>query len=162
MKLGGIGVAAVLLGGCAIWLWPATETVSGPARAIDGDTLIVDGKRIRLAGIDAPERRQHCSGTYYCGIAAWQTLSDAVADKTITCKIIDRDRYDRRVGRCAVADGPQDLSEFMAYSGWAISYPQYDSAGHYAKFQEVARKERRGLWAGDFQEPWAWRQEHKR
>ena len=36
------------------------ETFSGKARAIDGDSLELSGHRVRLYGIDAPERRQTC------------------------------------------------------------------------------------------------------
>ncbi len=44
-------------------LWPVTALaeISGPARVIDGDTLEVAGERIRLYGIDAPEKDQTCS-----------------------------------------------------------------------------------------------------
>ncbi len=58
-------------------LWPGTalaETLSGPARVVDGDTLFVAGERIRLHGIDAPEKDQTCSidgRDWACGIAAW-------------------------------------------------------------------------------------------
>ena len=49
------------------------QTITGPARVIDGDTLGVSGQRIRLHGIDAPEKNQTCQieGTpWACGIAA--------------------------------------------------------------------------------------------
>ena len=39
---------------------PALADITGPARVVDGDTLRVDGAKIRLSEIDAPERRQTC------------------------------------------------------------------------------------------------------
>jgi len=38
----------------------ATSLLTGPARVIDGDTIIVAGEHVRLEGIDAPERKQTC------------------------------------------------------------------------------------------------------
>ena len=50
----------------------AIETVTGMPTVVDGDTLIVDGSRLRLYGIDAPESQQQCLDTekqqYACGV----------------------------------------------------------------------------------------------
>ncbi len=44
-------------------------TISGPARAIDGDTLEIRGERIRMFGIDAPESTQTCTYRGPCNIS---------------------------------------------------------------------------------------------
>jgi endonuclease YncB( thermonuclease family) len=55
---------AILLFGLLLALALGGETradVTGPARVIDGDTIVVDGEHVRLQGIDAPEKRQTCT-----------------------------------------------------------------------------------------------------
>ncbi len=60
---------------------PATtpSIVTGRATVVDGDTLDIQGKRIRLHGIDAPESRQTCqteTQTYRCGRDATTALAE--------------------------------------------------------------------------------------
>ena len=52
-------VAAVVAVGLPV-IAPAGPSLTGPARIIDGDTLAVQGTRVRLHGIDAPESAQYC------------------------------------------------------------------------------------------------------
>ncbi len=62
----------------------ALAEISGPARVVDGDTLEVAGERIRLYGIDAPEKDQTCSidaRAWACGIAAWGALVQITAGR---------------------------------------------------------------------------------
>ncbi len=56
---------------------PALADVTGPARVTDGDTLEVQGQRIRLHGIDAPESRQLCRLN---GYAVWRRVVRAVGE----------------------------------------------------------------------------------
>ena len=60
---------------------PALADVTGPARVIDGDTLQIQGERIRLHGIDAPESRQLC----FIAGKPWQFGKDAANALRETC-----------------------------------------------------------------------------
>ncbi len=105
---------------------PALADVTSPARVIDGDTLEVQGQRIRLHGIDAPESRQLCrldGKPWQCGKDAASALADKIARRPVTCEDLGRDRYKRMVARCTVAG--EDLEEWMAVNGWAVAYRRF-------------------------------------
>lgn len=135
------------------------ETVEGPARITDGDTLHVDGRTIRLRGVDAPERAQSCTGpdgaAYACGERARGALGALVEGRTVACRIRGRDRYRRWLGRCRAGD--EDVGERLVRDGLAVAYR--DPA--YAEAEAEARRARRGLWAGTFEEPEQWRRERR-
>ncbi len=137
------------------------EPVTGTARVIDGDSLEIAGVRVRLHGIDAPERDQDCRDangkTYSCGRAAMRALIAAVAGRSVTCTPIQVDQYNRDVATCAV-DGA-DLGELMVRGGHALDYARH-SRGRYVVAEREARAARRGLWAGTFETPAAWRQQN--
>ena len=130
--------------------------VSGRASVIDGDTIEVGGERIRLHGIDAPEREQLCRAggkNLRCGRQASRALADRVDGRLVVCEEQDRDRYGRILALCR-ADG-QDLGAWLVFQGWALAYRRYSTA--YVKEEATARAARRGLWRGAFVPPWDWR-----
>ncbi|WP_322883878.1 thermonuclease family protein [Microvirga lotononidis] len=139
----------------------AGPIITGQADIVDGDTLSIRGRsaRVRLYGIDTPEGQQTCddaaSKRYLCGARAAEALADLIGrNGRVTCQEQDRDRYGRVVAVCQ-ANG-REINAEMVLQGWALEYKQY-SDGRYAKAEAEARTAKRGLWAGQFVEPWDWR-----
>jgi len=131
-------------------------SITGKVVAItDGDTLTVldDAKvqhKIRLAGIDAPERKQAF------GNKARQALGDMVFAKVVRVDVIDVDRYKREVGRIFL--GNRFINMEMVQNGFAWRYPQYDKGGEFSAAEGDARVHRRGLWADRYPvPPWEFR-----
>ncbi len=126
----------------------------------DGDTITVlhDGKaeRIRLHGIDCPEKRQAF------GNRAKQFTSNLVFAKTVTVQILDRDRYGRTVGVVLLPDG-RSLNHELVRAGLAWMYRRYTNDQSLSDLEEEARLARRGLWADSHAvPPWEWRVMRKR
>ncbi len=94
-------------------------------RIVDGDTFYLGGveERIRLWGIDSPERREPGFDE------AAAALSALVADRTLSCEELDRDRYQRIVARCTLDDG-RDVGAVMIEIGSAVEMLRY-SDGYY-------------------------------
>jgi endonuclease YncB( thermonuclease family) len=101
--------------------------LAGRASVIDGDTIEIHGKRIRLFGVDAPESRQTCEAagqTYRCGQQAALALADYIGQQTVAFEPRDTDRYGRIVAVCRAA--AEDLNGWMVAQGWALAYANTD------------------------------------
>lgn len=126
------------------------ETLSGRVvHVTDGDTITVldirnQQHKIRLAGIDAPERRQ----AY--GNASKRHLASLVAGKAVSVDWQKRDKYKRIVGK-VLLDG-QDICLEQIKVGMAWHYKKYEreqlpqDRSIYAAAEDEARAARRGLW----------------
>lgn len=135
---------------------PAQGDVIGDARVLDGDTIDVAGERIRLHGIDAPEKRQTCTVAgvgYDCGKNATRILTGVIDGREVTCKGNKRDRYGRLIAVCYVGD--ENVNAEMVREGWALAYRRY--AKDYVRQESEARAAGSGVWRGEFVEPWVWR-----
>jgi endonuclease YncB( thermonuclease family) len=143
------GLVAVRLDGSS------QEAMSGLPRVVDGDTLVMDGHRIRLAGIDAPELRQFCrrkGGEWACGAEAKSYLSALIGDAKTRCEADGSDRYGRLLAVCTSQN--LDLNAAMVLAGHAIAF------GYYEAEEREARERRLGLWSGTFDAPRTWRETH--
>ncbi len=110
----------------------------------DGDTLTVLDRahvqhKIRLAGIDAPEKAQAF------GTQARNALAAKVFRQGVRVEVTDTDRYGREVGR--VFCSCHFINAELVREGFAWRYPQFDKTGEFATAEAAARRNRRGLWA---------------
>ena len=121
-------------------------------KVIDGDSLIVNGKEIRLSGIDAPEFFQVCydknGKEYECGQKAKKVLESLVG-KDIKCKTLEVDRYKREVAICFSRG--KNINKEMVRRGWAVAYTLYTN--DYEKAEIEAKEKRKGIWQGRFMKP---------
>ena len=152
MRCAGLGLSFALLFGLGLPAWSAKSSFSGVGRSIDGDSLYVGDREVRLYGIDAPEYRQTCTlggKQWSCGVASAKQLSSIVTGKLVRCEQVDMDEHGRIVARCAV--GSVDVNRMMVLTGYATAYRHYSR--QYAPAEQVARANRRGIWASTFETP---------
>ena len=133
----------------------SARPIVGVPRVIDGDTLQIKNYRIRLTGIDAPEKNQLCGGKPV-GRAVTVWLADLLKDKTVECRKESTDRYGRIIALCTL-DG-EDLSALIVRSGWAMTYRKYSTK--YVPQEDAARTANLGIWAQNCLPPWEWRKNH--
>jgi endonuclease YncB( thermonuclease family) len=131
-------------------------------QAIDGDSFRAGSTEIRLYGIDAPEYRQSCTDQnnqpHACGKLARDALSNLIRSRTVSCKIIERDRYGREVSVCK--EGARDFNREMVRLGWAVAYRKHASA--YISVEIEAKKAKRGIWAWTFVSPEEYRARNRK
>ena len=136
---------------------PKLERIVGKAKVLDGDTIEISGRRIRLFGIDAPENGQTCTikrKPFRCDQAATSALADKIGAHVVECEPKDLDIYSRIVSVCFVEG--EDINAWMVAKGWALAYRQYSR--DYVSQEERASKAKLGMWQGEFELPWDWRQ----
>jgi endonuclease YncB( thermonuclease family) len=135
----------------------APAALAGSAKVIDGDTIEVQGTRVRLEGIDAPETAQTCGrrwiGTWSCGQAAAAELARLIEGQQVRCDSRGTDKYGRMLGVCFV--GALDINAEMVNRGLAWAFVKYSTSYQQAEAEARARKV--GIWQGEAQPPWEYR-----
>jgi endonuclease YncB( thermonuclease family) len=131
----------------------SVERLQGAAKIFDGDTIEVEGQRIRLHGIDAPETDQKCfdarEKSYACGKQAVDALRKLIRGQPVTCTGKIRDEYDRLIAVCETSK--TNLNREMVENGWAVAFKKYSE--DYLEQEIDALKRGLGIWRGQFQRP---------
>jgi endonuclease YncB( thermonuclease family) len=133
----------------------AVPAAGQEVRLVDGDTIVRNGVKYRLDGIDAPEVKQKClladGAPWLCGEAALNALAEFIDTGNLSCDDVGEDRkYHRRVGRCFV--NGISVEHWLVREGWAIEFKQH-SDGRYAAEEQEAKQHKRGIWASCFTDP---------
>ena len=142
--------------------------ISGFAKVVDGDTIKINSKKIRLYGIDAPEKKQKCKKTYLtisfmsftkdymCGEVSTQKLIKKINNQKLNCNVIDVDRYKRLIGECFKRN--INLNSWMVSNGYAVAYRKYSKK--YVTDEINAKNNKLGIWQGKFEMPWDYRRKN--
>lgn len=132
-------------------------TIQGVVNVFDGDTIEIGPMLIRLHGVDAPEKAQRCEtpsgGTWRCGSAAADRVTDLIDGQDISCDALDRDPYGRIISRCFVQG--QDIGAVLINEGLAWAFAEYSQ--DYILAENVARKAAVGIWQAQTQTAWEFR-----
>ena len=138
---------------------------------IDGDSLEINNNKIRLFGIDAPEKKQICKKPhlvisflinfsfqkqYKCGLMATDQLKKLIGNKTVKCISENKDRYHRFLSICYLKN--KDINSWLVKNGYAIAYRRYSKK--YVLEEQHAEKNKLGIWQGTFQTPEEWRKKN--
>ena len=142
--------------------------ISGFAKVVDGDTIKINSKKIRLYGIDAPEKKQKCKKTYLtisfmsftkdymCGEVSTEKLIKKINKQKLNCNILDVDRYKRLIGECFKRN--INLNSWMVSNGYAVAYRKYSKK--YVLDEINAKNNKLGIWQGKFEMPWDYRRKN--
>ena len=125
-------------------------------RVVDGDTIHLNGEKIRFTGIDTPELKQTCikeEAIDPCGITAKEILIKKISNNKVLCISEGKDRYNRTLAECFVND--ESLSSYLVRSGYAFAYRRYSNK--FVPDENYARMNNTGMWSMKFEYPWNFR-----
>ena len=132
------------------------KNIEGYPKIIDGDTLHINNIKIRLHGIDAPEKNQKCNFNkkqWLCGKQSANELRKIINNKIVECISNKVDIYKRYIAVCFV--NQININKTMVKKGWAIAYRYYSK--DYIMDEKYARENKLGIWKGSFLEPYLYR-----
>lgn len=127
-------------------------SVAAEIKVVDGDSLEIGERRIRLDGIDAPEFLQICRNQneeeYACGQKALEFAENFLKAGHPECRCLpQKDKYNRELCECFV--NGESLNKALVAAGWAVTYRE----PAYQKAQDEAEEHKRGIWQGKFMRP---------
>ena len=136
-----------------------TEIKSQDIQITDGDTIKINGEKIRFSGIDTPELKQDCIKENIknsCGLKAKKILVEKIANNKVSCLKEGKDQYNRTLAECFVNN--ESLSSFLVRSGYAFAYRRYSKK--FIKDEDYAKSKKHGMWSMEFDYPWDWRRKN--
>ncbi|MDC0179664.1 thermonuclease family protein [Candidatus Pelagibacter sp.] len=142
-----------------VFFFTYTDIKSQDIEITDGDTIKVNGEKIRFSGIDTPELKQNCikQGVKKpCGITAKEILINKIADNKIVCIREGKDQYKRTLAECFVNN--ESLSSYLVRSGYAFAYRRYSKK--FIPDEDYAKINKLGMWSMEFDYPWDWRKKN--
>ncbi|MBR5129909.1 MAG: thermonuclease family protein [Alphaproteobacteria bacterium] len=132
-----------------------TGTVS---KILSGTTFIMNGLKLKLYAIDAPDMPQKClnkrSETYACGRTSKKKLEKLLLKKNISCQLVKP--YTDLVYYTICEIQGYDVGATMVSVGWAVADRKVSNV--YVPYEQQARQKNEGLWNGKFIAPWEYRQ----
>ena len=145
---------------CLIFFFFALKDVeSNEVKIIDGDTIHLNGEKIRFTGIDTPELKQTCTKNnevIYCGIKARKLLVEKIGKNKVQCFREGKDQYKRTLAECFV--NKVSLSSYLVRNGYAFAYRKYSKK--FISDEDFARTNNRGMWSMNFEYPWDYRKKN--
>ena len=132
------------------------QVKSQDLRVVDGDTIHLNGEKIRFTGIDTPELKQTCIKEGFidqCGLTAKEILIVKIGDNKVECISEGKDRYKRTLAECFV--NGESLSSYLVRSGYGFAYRGYSKK--FIPDEDYAKDNKIGMWSMKFQYPWDYR-----
>ena len=132
------------------------QVSSQELKVVDGDTIHLNGEKIRFTGIDTPELKQTCINQGIidpCGLTAKEILIDKIANYKVECISEGKDQYKRTLAECFVNN--ESLSSYLVRSGYAFAYRRYSKK--FIQDEDYARINTIGMWSMKFDYPWNYR-----
>ena len=153
--------------------------IQGQVEVIDGDTIVINNIKVRLFGIDAPEKNQICTtalNSHNCGKESTDALKKLIGKKKVYCRYESLDIYKRILGICSGGGGyywstsetknkkqyeweNYSINALMVKYGHAVAYTRYSK--RYLKWEEYAKNKELGIWKYQFDRPEDWRKKNK-
>ena len=132
------------------------QVKSQDLRVVDGDTIHLNGEKIRFTGIDTPELKQTCIKEGIidsCGVTAKEILIEKIADNKVECISEGKDQYKRTLAECFVNN--VSLSSYLVRRGYAFAYRKYSKK--FIADEDYAKVNQIGMWSMEFDYPWDYR-----
>jgi endonuclease YncB( thermonuclease family) len=142
-----------------VFLLTINDIKSQELKVVDGDTIHLNGEKIRFTGIDTPELKQICVKNGIedpCGIKAKEILIEKIAQNKVECVSEGKDQYKRTLAECFVNN--ESLSSYLVRSGYAFAYRKYSDK--FIQDEDYARVNKVGMWSMNFDYPWDYRKKN--